>query len=60
MLNSMSFSVIYSMKMVVVQNGLLPYTIYVTEQGNRIGVIGATAEYTQLLFEARMENNTTA
>ena len=24
----------------------LPYTIYVTEQGTRIGVIGATAEYT--------------
>lgn len=24
---------------------LLPYTIYVTEQGTRIGVIGATAEY---------------
>lgn len=24
----------------------LPYTIYVTEQGTRIGVVGATAEYT--------------
>jgi len=26
-------------------NWLFPYTIYVTEQGTRIGVIGATAEY---------------
>ena len=41
----MSFSVIYLKKMVAVRNGLLPYKIYVTEQGTRIGVIGATAEY---------------
>ena len=36
----------------------IPSTIYTTEKGTRIGVIGATAEYTDVLFEIGLANDT--
>ena len=56
----MSFSVIYSRKDGSRPEWAVPYKIYVTAKGTRIGVIGATAEYTAVLFEAWLESDATA